>query len=210
MSTENNLTRALTVADLLGYKPKTLPLEGRWLDCMGEPERRGGWLIWGGSFCGKTSFSLQLAYELSKHARVLYNSLEQGKSGSLRQAFMLNNIPAGAKNLLVAKEPPDAIIARLKRPKSPNIVFTDSLQYFDITYKQYKELKERFPQKLFVFISHADKKDPAGSVAKKIRYDADVKVWIQGYKAFAESRAGGGEPFVIWREGADRYWLDNK
>ena len=210
MSTEK-LTRALTVADLLSYKPKTLPLTGEWLECMGAPEQSGGWLIWGGSFSGKTSFSVQLAYELSKHTRVLYNSLEQGKSESLKQAFILNNIPLRAKNLLMVKESYSELITRLNRPKSPNVVFTDSLQYFDITYKEYKALKELFPKKLFVFISHADQKQPAGSVAKKIRYDADVKIWVEGYKAFAESRViSMGKPYTIYQEGADRYWLDNK
>lgn len=211
MAENVKIDRALTVADLLAYKAKTLPLAGRWLECLGEPEQAGGWLIWGGSFGGKTSFAVQLAYELSRYTRVLYNSLEQGKSGSLQQAFILNSIPARAKNLLVVNKEPLAVIkARLNRPKSANIVFIDSLQYFDITYKEYKDLKEHFPKKLFIFISHADKKDPAGAVAKKIRYDADVKIWVEGYKAFAESRVGGGEPFTVWQDGADKYWLDNK
>ena len=42
----------------------------------------------------------------------------------------------------------------------------------------------------FIFISQADKagKDPAGSVAKHIRYDADIKIKVEGYKAFVTTR----------------------
>jgi hypothetical protein len=77
-----------------------------------------------------------------------------------------------------------------------------------MTYNDYKTLRSLFPQKLFILISHAEGKNPAGRVAKSIKYDAFVKIWVEGYRAFAVSRYGGGEPYTIWDEGADEYWIE--
>lgn len=76
--------------------------------------------------------------------------------------------------------------------------------------QEYIALKEEFKNKLFIFNSHADGKEPKGSVAQFVRYDADIKVRVEGYKAFPASRFGGGEPFTIWDKGAAEYWMDIK
>jgi hypothetical protein len=55
-------------------------------------------------------------------------------------------------------------------------------------------------------VSHAEGKEPKGNVAKSVRYDAFVKIWVEGYKAFPQSRFGGGNEFVIWPAGAQKYW----
>ena len=75
-----------------------------------------------------------------------------------------------------------------------------------MTYNDYKKLKEQFRKKLFVFISHADGKDPAGRSAKSVRYDCNCKIRVEGYRAMIVSRYGGGKPIDIWAEGAARYW----
>ena len=100
------------------------------------------------------------------------------------------------------------LIERLERHKSPKFVIIDSLQYMNISYRQYQALKARFGRKLFVWISHADGRDPLGPTAKKVRYDANVKIRIEGFKAFAQSRYGGGEPYEIWPEKAREVWVE--
>ena len=75
-----------------------------------------------------------------------------------------------------------------------------------MSYKEYQDLRDSFPNKLFVFISHADGRNPKGDVGKSVRYDANVKIYVEGYKAFPQSRYGGGKAFTIWQEGAERYW----
>lgn len=105
------------------------------------------------------------------------------------------------KFVVLDKEPIDQLTERLERPKSPDIVCVDSLQYTGMSYEQYKALKERFPKKLFIWISHADGTLPEGRVAKKVRFDSNVKVFVQAYRAEPVSRYGGGKPYIIWEEG---------
>ena len=70
------------------------------------------------------------------------------------------------------------------------------------------------PDVLFIFIAHEDKGQPKGNMAKNIRYDADIKIRVEGYKAFATTRyedsekGEGGADFIIWEQGAREYWAD--
>ncbi|GHT16591.1 hypothetical protein AGMMS4956_19310 [Bacteroidia bacterium] len=105
-----------------------------------------------------------------------------------------------------AAHTPTCLLERLERQKSPDIVVIDSLQYSGMTYADYRRLRDGFKGKLFVLISHASGSEPAGKVAGAIKFDANVKVFVEGYKAFPVSRYGGGAPFTIWEEGAERFY----
>jgi len=107
--------------------------------------------------------------------------------------------------ILLDKEPIDELITRLEKKKGPDVVIIDSLQYTGMSYKEYKILKDRFRNKLFIFISHAEGSHPEGRVAKSVRYDAFVKIWVEGFVAYPSGRYGGSEPYTIWDEGADNY-----
>jgi len=183
-----------------------MPFEGEWLDSIGCPEITGSWIIWGNSGNGKTRFALQLCKYLSQFGKVAYNSLEEGISESLRKALQETNMIQAARRFTVLdRESIPDLIDRLDKRKSADIVCIDSLQYSDLNYKEYKSLKERFPQKLFIYISHADGRNPDGRVAKKVKYDSNVKVFVEGFQAQVTSRYGGGVPFIVWREGYERY-----
>jgi hypothetical protein len=199
------IKRALYPTQLESKKMATMAFDGPWLALVGQPERSGSWLIWGNSGNGKTSFALQLAGYLTRFGRVAYNSLEEGISESLKRSVKINGL-VGIKNLiLLDKEPLDELTERLERPKSPAIVIIDSIQYTGLNYRDYKNLRDSFRNKLFVFVSHAEGREPAGRTARSIRYDANVKIYIEGYVAYAVSRYGGGKPYVIWEQGADNY-----
>lgn len=195
--------RALTVNDIKSFKPHKLEFDGQWLKAIGSPELTGTWIIWGNSANGKTRFALQLAKYLAKFARVAFNSLEEGLSDTLRNGVIATGMTEVQHNILfLDKEPIDELKERLRKRRSPDIVIIDSLQYTGLTYEQYKRLRDEFRQKLFIFISHAEGRDPKGNVGKSIRYDANVKIPIIGYVAYPQSRYGGGEPYVIWEKGA--------
>ena len=202
------MRKAVSIYELMRRNFRTLPFEGVWKQFIGEPEVAGAWLIWGNSGQGKTHFSLQLAKYLSGFGRVYYNALEEGISESLRLAVKRERISSRTRITFLDKEPVTELKERLNRHKSPNIILIDSIQYTGMSYTDYKALRNEFPKKLFVFISHADGKEPAGRVAKSVRYDVDVKIRIEGYKAFVQSRYGGRGEYVIWQEGAERYWVE--
>ncbi len=201
------MKKALSVMQLINNNIKTVTFDGAFLKLIGHPSLYGSWIIWGQSGNGKTHFALQLCKYLTRWERVAYNSMEEGFGASLKKAFSEENMmEVNGKLILLDNESIDDMIVRLKKKKSPNIIAIDSLQYSGINYAQYKFLKETFPRKLFIWISHADGKLPEGRIANKIRYDVPVKIRVEGYKAFAQSRYGTtSEPYVIWEEGAQHF-----
>ncbi len=200
------MSRAVSITQLYAKKRKILPFDGEYAASFGLPELKGAWIIWAQSGSGKSTFVLKLCKYLTRFGRVAYNSMEEGDS----QSFSLACKRVGMEDvkrqfILLDKEPIAEMRERLRKQKAPQIVVIDSIQYSQLTYGQYTELLSEFPNVLFIIISHAEGKEPEGKVAKKIRFDSMVKIRVEGYVAFPRSRYGGNEPFVIWKEGADKY-----
>ena len=184
------LKRAYSPKEVLAMKIPRYEFTGKWLASIGRPARSGVWIIWGASGNGKSSFVMQLAKYLCTFGRVIYDSLEER----------------------LDREPMEQLEERLKRRGSPGVAIIDSFQYSDLTYPAYKAMKERHPKKLFIFISHAEGMHPAGRTAKKVEYDADVKIMVSCFKAWCKSRfmEQPGEPYVIWEEGAAKALTEDK
>ncbi|MEA2041163.1 MAG: hypothetical protein U9N85_01235 [Bacteroidota bacterium] len=202
------MSTAYGIHQFYNKKFKTLEFTGKWEEFVGKPELSGSWFIWGNSSNGKTSFAAQLSKYLGRFHKVAYNSLEEGLSVSLKKAFQTADITPDDNVMLLDKEPIPELAERLRKHKSPNIIIVDSFQYSRLNALTYKKLIDEFDKKLFVFISHADGKQPSGRSAKTVHFDANVKIWVEGFKAFPNSRYGGGEPLVIWNKGAAEYWME--
>lgn len=203
----------MSVSDMLRKKFDTIPFEGRWFDMFGSPERTGVWLLWGPSGSGKTSFTIQLAAELSKSGKVLYDALETGFSQDFCKltGLFLRNVERGKFQAVV--ESREELTERLAKRRSADFVIIDSFQYFGIkNINEYFQFKAEFPNKLIIFISHADGKNPSGRTAKSVKYDAGQKVMIEGYKAINLGRSiGSGKGlFTIWEERAQEVGIDYK
>ena len=151
---------------------------------------------------------MQLISELCRWERVAFDSMEEGDSLSMREKLVRHGLLGVGNRLHVLDaEPMEALDSRLMRRKSYNIVVVDSFQYTQMSYRDYIQFKERHKDKLIVFISHASGSMPRGSAAVGVMYDATLKIWVEGFKAFSKGRFIGetGE-FTIWDEGAWRYW----
>lgn len=201
------MARALSVSDLLNKKYKLIPFDGEWHGAFDQPEANGVWFIWANSGNGKTTFVLKLCKELAKYERVLYNSLEEGASHTMQKAFLNAGLASLKRRLVLVSETIERLITRLDKAKSPNVVVLDSFQYTGLTFDKYMELKRRYPAKLFIIISQADGKQPSGRTAKRVMYDASLKIWVEGYKAFSKGRYIGpnGGVYTIWEKGAKKY-----
>lgn len=177
----------------------TLGFEGEWKEFVGDPESRGSWIVWGGSFSGKTMLCLRIArYMAEKGMSVGYVSLEEGASQSMKEAFRrvgMNNVSRRVS--LYCNIDAEELERELERQRSPKVIIIDSLQYLGINYAGYKSLRSRYPNKLFIWISHAKDREPQGATAMKIRYDASVKIMVEGFVAHASSRYGGGKDMEI-------------
>ena len=203
------LKRALSIRNVLDKKFERFEFTSDWFDAFGQPQKQGVWFIWGNSGNGKTSFVLQLMKQLSQYGKVLFNSLEEATDLTLQESYdRLNMIEANGK-IDAVTDNIEEFTLRLSRQKSPKIVVIDSFQYFGLTYAQYKKFKEQFRDKLIVFISQADGKNPKGPAADSVMYDAALKIRVEGHRAISKGRYIGPKGYyTIWAEKAAEYWMD--
>jgi hypothetical protein len=200
--------RFFSVDELESTKFDVMDFKGEWLHCLGRPEKAGIWIIYGESYHGKTNFTVKLAKYLTQFVKnkVLINSLEEGKT----ESFKLTSIRSGLKQvkekiLLGDRVPMVDVEARLLKQRSPEIIIVDSLQFTKLNKTTFEKLSNRFRKKLFIFVSNADGKIPRGALAKHVKNEAMIKIRVEGYKAFPESRFGGGKPFIIHEQKAAEY-----
>ncbi len=184
-------------------------MTGGWGECVGEIDRTGVVFFWGNSGNGKTTAVVSFCMELCQQGlKGLYMSKEEGSSLSMQNTVRrLNVTQCGRKLQFDNGMTFEEFDAKLSKPRSWDFVVIDSFQYIQMNYKQYIAFKERHKNKLLIFISHCDGRNPAGRSAKSVMYDAGLKIWVEGYKAFSKGRfIGSTGSCVIWEEGAQKYW----
>lgn len=204
------MKRAISVTELLNTKKKTFDFSPRFAAAFGNPERRGVWFIFGNTGNGKTRFMLELCKELARFGRGTVNSLEEADSLTIQNAFReAGMIDVARRITLLPAEPIAELSERLSRKKSVDFVVIDSFQYTGLNFKTYQEFKAKHRDKLIIFTSQVEGRQPTGRAACRVRYDADLKIWVEGYRAFSLGRyRGPDEYFTIWDEKAAAYWGD--
>ena len=204
---KKRIRRAMSVDNVMQSKYKTLPFEGKWKDGIGCPEITGSWVIMGPPKNGKTSFAMMLSKYLTNFLNGAYNSIEEGNSLSIQEAMKRVSMDeVSGKLVFLDKMPIEEMEEWLKMRNSPDFLVIDSIQFADMTWVQYKRLKECFTDKIFIFISHIEGRQPEGSVAKRIYKDANVTFMVEGFRAFPRGRYGGGASIDVSEELADAHW----
>lgn len=210
---ELTLPRALSVDNVLNYKFTGVPFEGIWREIFGTPERAGSWIIWGPSGSGKTTFNMQLARYISNFEKVIYNSLEEWPSASIANAYQRAGLRPG-DNVVMVGESMKEFEKRMLRKRSANVMFIDSVKYTKFRWNDYERFCKKFPNKIKIWVAHANGKEPKGGLSEDIRYDSHVKIYTEGYRAFITSRYSqhGSGQLDIWPEGAREYFgeIDNQ
>lgn len=209
--------KAISNRDVVAARFETVPFDGEWLASIGRPELRGSWLVFGQSGSGKTTFALQLARYLSRFCKVAYDTLEQGLSLSFQSAWVRTGMEeAGNAVMVLDKEPVTQLRQRLSRRRSPQVVIIDSLTAMPgFTRKDYLSLVDGFPRKLFVFLAHERKGLPDPAIAETVRRLSEVKIYVEGFRAHVTTRYAcpergeGVSDYVIWKQGAEEYHLNN-
>lgn len=199
---------ALSPTDILTKKFSTLKWRDDWKAAFGEPETTGVFFICGQSTNGKTAFTMELAKELGRLniGKVFYNSKEEGTGKTMQMTLVRTGI--GSKsNIIIGCEGLDELDARLDKQKSPRFVIVDSIQFLNVRTPRIVAFIEKHSKKrLLIFTSWADGTEPKGNVAKEVRYRADQKIWVEGFKAISQGRHNAGGTYTIWEEGANKYW----
>lgn len=192
------------VKEMLSMKFDSFDFDGAWFDAFGKPEKKGVWFIWGNSANGKSTFAMQLCKYLCRFGKVAYDSMEEGACLNMQQVMIREGmIEVNKKFLLIDNENMEQLNIRLHRQKAPDIIVIDSFQYTHMSYKQFTEFKEANRNKLIIFISHANGKKPAGRPAESVKYDASLKIFVDGFRAFSMGRFKGPLGYYdIWPEKA--------
>lgn len=203
------MARAYSPSEILKKKFKTLNWSKKWVDAFGNPETTGTWFIGGNSTNGKTVFVLELAKELGsiQKKKVFMNSMEEGTRKTMQDSLIKLGINSKKLNILIGNETLEELDERLTKRNAPAIVIVDSIQFLNVrTPRLVRFIEKHSSTKLLIFISQARGKEPKGNVAIDIRYRADLKVWVEGFKALSQGRYNAGGIYTIWEEGANKYW----
>lgn len=201
------MKRAYSPKEIARKSYKTLPWCGRWEESFGLPEENSTWFVYGASAQGKSSFVMQLAYELTHYGQVLYLSYEEGISQSFQERLLLFELDKRQGWFrVVVNDTMEDLMERLKRRHSAKFIIVDSLQEAGWDWLETKALLEAFPKKSFIFISQVAKGQPLGKTAVRVRYKAGVKVNVRGFRAYCQGRFNpdAGNSFVVWEEGVLR------
>lgn len=201
------MKKALTVANILNQKTERIEFEGDWYEAFKQPQNRGVWFIWGSSGGGKSYFVMQLAKELAKHKKVLYNVLEEETDDTdfidRTQALGMNEVE---ENYLAARFEYDELVEYLQKRNSPEVVIIDSLTYFCNSFEDYMKLKRQFKNKILIFTGHAQGANPRTEFEKSVQFDAKMKIFVNAYLATCKGRTIGpnGGQFITWHEGYEK------
>jgi len=201
------MKRAYSPKEIALRTYKTLPWGGVWEAAFGFPEECSTWFISGASASGKSSFVMQLAYELTNYGQVLYMSYEMGVSQSFQEQMLRFELDKKQGWFRVAtNDTVEELRERLKRRGSAKFIIVDSIQHAGWEWPETKALVEAFPKKCFIFISQERKSQPLGNTAVRVKYMADVKVRVVGFRAYCQGRFNPdiGNCYTVWEEGVLR------
>ncbi|GGG47276.1 ATP-binding protein [Epilithonimonas arachidiradicis] len=204
------MKKAWSSTDLLATKYDEINWDGEWFDNFDNPETRGVWSVSGRSGNGKTAFLLQLAKALTKAGlKVLYDSMEEGNSKTMQNAWKLHGMADCGRKLQLVQESIEEVDERLSKRQSADVVFFDSFQYTDLSWREFLAFKKKHHKKLLIFNMQMDGNKIMGKTADRVNFDADLKIWVEGFKAFSKGRYFGKfwqDGYTIWDEGAVNYW----
>ncbi|MFC0182771.1 hypothetical protein SAMN04515674_1343 [Pseudarcicella hirudinis] len=203
------MIKAVTPSNMLKIKHSTFEFEAPWSNAFGsQPSDSGYWMIWGKEKNGKTWFALLLAKYLCTKKRVLYISGEEGLEKEFVTSCRRAGITEKTRNIGFSEYIPlEHIEVLLGRRNAPKVVVIDNVTVYkdDLKGKTLFELKDKYPDVLFIFLAHEDRKEPYTAPAKLCRRLAKIIVYVEGLKAIVKGRCEGGE-YLINEERATLYW----
>jgi len=212
--------KSIDISKFLKIKHKTLELEGKWRDTLGDISPTCQMLIYGKNGSGKTEFAMQLAKELSKHGRVEYVSYEQGWSKSLSNSGKRNfdesyRGKVKMNNPNSERDPNKSSVEELNeamgKRKSARFWIIDSCDVCGMNRHDYEYLKKKYNNKMMIWLSYEAANEPKTSLAKHIAGDGDIKIRVQKFIATTASPHGknryegggyGQKDYIVYEERA--------
>ena len=201
------LKKLLTVANIQNQTVQRLQWMGKWLEAFGRPQDRGVWFVWGGSGSGKSTFVMMLAKAMAElQFKTYYNLLEEetddtdyiDRTELLQMKEVESNFYTQSYNY---KE----LMEYLKKRNPPKVVVVDSIVYLTKDWEDYLALKRLCIKKgiILIIVGHAEGKNPRSEFEKSIRFDAKMKIFVDGFLAVCQGRTIGsnGGRFIVYQKG---------
>lgn len=209
---EVKLKKALTVANVINKRIKLIEfsdVDPELYNAFGDPQDRGVWFIWGGSGSGKSSLALGITKAFCYKTTALHNELEEEVDDyDFIQRLKLKNMQDVQGNFWTASYNYEELCAFLDKRNSPKVVVINSATYFfEGGIQQYFEFTRRYKRrKIIIILGMAQGKNPYSELEKRIMYDANKKIFCDGYLASCKGRTIGpnGGTYIIWQEGYER------
>lgn len=201
---EGKLKKALTVANIVNQSVKRIDFEGDFQLAFKSPQNKGVWFIWGGSGSGKSSFVIQLEKQFAKSVRTFHNELEEDlDSDEFIERVKLNQMQDVKDNYLSASYNYNELCTYLDKNKSIKVITINSATYFFSSFEQYLDFKIKYKNRIIIVVAHAQGKQPYSELEKRIMFNANQKIFVEGYLAACKGRTIGpnGGLFIIWDEG---------
>lgn len=189
------MSRSLSVRNIYDKKFKQFNFDGLYQKAMGHPERNGIWIIWGREKNGKTWWALQLADYISKQSKVLYISAEEGTGMDFVASCKRAGITVDNRSLKFEEYITlDELNHKLSSRKGPEVIFLDNCTVYadELRAATLRKLMLDYPDKLFVFVAHEEKREPYTALAKLAKKLAKIIMHVEGLTAHFSGRCPGG------------------
>lgn len=189
------MARNLSLRNIYDKKFSSFPFTGTWQKAMGSPETCGIWLIYGLEKNGKTWFALMLANYLSTFKKVLYISAEEGLAMDFVAACKRAGLSDKNANIKLNEYLPwEDLKAKLAKRKGEKIIIIDNCTVYadELRGTIFHKLRQQFPDKLFIFLAHEEKKEPYTALGKQCKKFAKIIIHVKGLTASVSGRVPGG------------------
>jgi predicted ATP-dependent serine protease len=186
--------KVLSPQNLYAMKHVTFQFSGPWGELLGNPPKNGAWIIFGKDKHGKTSFTLSLIKYLSEFEKVLYVSAEEGTDplfiDSVKRSKINSSNRVGFLPYISIENPNE----KLSNRKAHKVIVLDNMTIYSDEFKGngITEFMKKNADKLIVFLSHEDRKEPSLASGRLVKKLAKIVVRVEGLTATIGGRCPGG------------------
>ena len=182
------MAKALSNRNVCDANFNVADFTGEWLATFGKPELRGAWIIFGESGSGKTHFALSLLAYLTQFVdKAAYDTIEQGLSLSFKNSWLdANMAEVGNKVVVYSKEQIPALreeAAQAQKSAGCGDRFHNRACGVHAR-STFASLMDEFPDKLSSSSPTRKTASPYPAVARHVRKLAEVKIRVEGFKAY--------------------------
>jgi len=169
--------------ELLRMDFKTIGLQGKYAELIGDPSVGFTAMVYGLPKSGKSTLCLDFARHLAEHhGRVLYCAVEEGFGYTLKEK--IERIGAHHPNLFITERVPENL-------SDYDFVFIDSVSKAAMDVEDLEKLQRQYPDTSFVFIYHTTKEGKFKGVNSHA-HEVDVIIQVEKGQASSTGRFNAG------------------